>query len=308
MSTRDADACRWFDNRIFSSILLAAALFWLGKLTWDNLDQLAETAGSFPYGNFLGALVPAMVALFTASVTHCFILAETSGRAISFSSCIPYYLISQIVRYIPGKIWGIFYQARQLASQVGSREVWAANFVQLAIGTAASAIAVAWAASLVFFDAWTAFVTLAVLVIALYLSLWQKWIHHTVRRLTPTAFRSTPSLPVDQSIEIFLSLLVEWAAYLLSWVILLYGTHSPGDAVVISILYVASWILGFAVTVVPGGIGIREGTFVSLGGVLGFNPGMLMFYALLARLLFTLADLINGILAYVFVKTHQSRT
>ncbi len=309
MNTPGADTGRrWFDGRLFSPVLLVVALFWLGKLTWENLDQLAATAGEFSYANFLGAFVLATASLFTASVTHCLILTETSGRAVSLSFCIPCYLLSQIVRYIPGKIWGILYQTRQLASHVDSREVWAANIVQFAVGIAASVIAFLWAVSLVLIDTRMAIATLALLAGVLYLSLQRKWFHHAVRRLTPKVFRTAPPHHPDRSAEIFLSLLIEWAMYLLSWMILLHGTHSLEDATLLSILYVASWILGFAVTVAPGGLGIRESAFLSLGATFGFNPGTLAFYALLARLLFTLADLVNAALSYAFTKAHQGDT
>ncbi len=67
-------------------------------------------------------------------------------------------------------------------------------------------------------------------------------------------------------------------------------------SILLGSLYVASWLIGFLVLVVPGGLGVREGAFVGVGSVLGFAPLDLTVYSLLARLFYTLSGICTAVL------------
>ena len=58
-----------------------------------------------------------------------------------------------------------------------------------------------------------------------------------------------------------------------------------------------AWIVSFAVPVAPGGIGIREGTFLMLAGTLA-PATELAVLAILARAMTTLGDAGFGLVAY----------
>jgi hypothetical protein len=72
---------------------------------------------------------------------------------------------------------------------------------------------------------------------------------------------------------------------LISWWLygLVTGVVAVADLPVLTTVFLASWLLGFVVPGAPGGIGVREGTFALLGGVL-LGEASLVIVALLMRL------------------------
>jgi len=244
-----------------------------------------------------------------ASVTYYFIFKETTNKASSFSRCITPYLYSQIVRYLPGKVWGIIYQAKQVEDHISAHLVWETNLAQFILGTAASGIAITWVFFQKLLGPWPAGLLLAILLLA-YFILLKNNIYHAITRYITKHFKkdnqNTSPLQSDQSSAILASLLAEWGFYFFAWIILLQNLHPIDEIVIISILYVASWIIGFVVIVLPSGILVRESTFVGLGMIFGYDPGMMTFYAILGRLLFSVSDIINTLLAYAFFKKNQA--
>ncbi|MFI5251624.1 MAG: lysylphosphatidylglycerol synthase domain-containing protein [Bacteroidota bacterium] len=69
--------------------------------------------------------------------------------------------------------------------------------------------------------------------------------------------------------------------------------------------FAISWILGFIVPGAPGGIGIREVVFVSLFGP-QIGDGIAVSLALLLRIITTLSDLWNFLIAFILNKTGKN--
>jgi uncharacterized membrane protein YbhN (UPF0104 family) len=67
----------------------------------------------------------------------------------------------------------------------------------------------------------------------------------------------------------------------------------------------ASWLAGFVVVGVPGGIGIRESVFIALAGT-ALTPGVAVSLALASRVVFIAVDLVGALVANIIARTEQS--
>src|SRR5690606_3008841 len=130
------------------------------------------------------------------------------------------FLQAQLVRYVPGKIWGVVYQAQRMSGVIGARDVVVANLWQtlntnlLALGVVGSSL-LAWVAS-----PWWILLVLPFLAAV-------EWVHRNPdldRRLLGTATRvlrlqmdTRQALPM-QSRPLVLSALLclEWVFFFLA--------------------------------------------------------------------------------------------
>jgi uncharacterized membrane protein YbhN (UPF0104 family) len=69
---------------------------------------------------------------------------------------------------------------------------------------------------------------------------------------------------------------------------------------------VLSWVVGFVLVPVPGGVGVREAAFVAAAGAL--DPGIAAATALAARLLFVLVDATGALLGWLWLRRGGRRT
>ncbi len=295
-------------SSILTIFLLLIASGWLIVMLWGNVQQLWATTLLYSYWRLLAALPLTILILYLTAITYYFIQIEIATPKTIFLHLFLPYLRSQIVRYLPGKVWGVLYQAREMKEKIPAHAVWEANFTQFTLGTLLSLIAISWVFIRQIFSSGTASLVLFLLISGFCLLLWKKWVHLFIRFFAQRFF---PKHKIPQNLSgqkksllIFSSLLLEWVAYFLVWIVLLYSHHSFDDIIVLSILYIASWLIGFATLVVPGGILVRESAFISLGTYFGFDSGILAFYAILARVLFSISDIAGVLIAHaIFRKT-----
>jgi uncharacterized protein (TIRG00374 family) len=112
-------------------------------------------------------------------------------------------------------------------------------------------------------------------------------------------------LPIKTVLGIGVSLALEWFFYLAVWAglfMLLQMPPEPELIVSAAAFYAGAWILGSLASLVPGGLGIREGGFIVLGLGLGIPEPNLVALAILARLIFTLAETLTGALAVTYLQ------
>jgi uncharacterized membrane protein YbhN (UPF0104 family) len=280
-------------RRLLGVLLALAALLYLGALVVDDADAfLAVLSGSSP-SQILMALLAAIAMLLLKAWYHTLICERISGQTNLVGSVLPAYCAAQVVRYLPGKIWGLVYQANRLSERLHPGEVVTANAVQtlttnlLAVGVIGSVL------SAVFLDAvWPLFgIVLAVAFTeALHRNpvierklrgLIERW----ARRL-PAAPAAIPAWPRTGT----LLLCAEWVAYFAIWLALVGDQVPVLETIVLATWYAAASLLAIAVIVVPGGLAVREAIFVALASSTAVGAAALVALAAALRLLLTLAE------------------
>jgi hypothetical protein len=107
-------------------------------------------------------------------------------------------------------------------------------------------------------------------------------------------------------------LLVLTLTHLPAWILMSLSTSVTASAFgadigIAHMLFItsASWLAGFVVVGVPGGIGVRESVFTALAGT-ALTPGVAVSLALASRVVFIAVDLVGALVANIIARTEQS--
>lgn len=282
-------------KRVFGALLVFSAFLYMGHLVAENLEDFKSALLSLSPWQLLGALVSAVVMLLLKALYHAFLCKRLSGGSGVLLDLVPAYCAAQIVRYIPGKIWGVVYQANRLSSSMHLGQVITANAVQTVLTNLLSAgviTSILLAAHLEQLWPLVGIILSIVLV---------EYIHRTPvleRRLLSLAYRvmrkSAPeNLHVLPHRSIGTSVLVlEWIAYFAVWFFVLGGAIGVKETIVLGAWYAAASLFAIAALAVPGGLAVREAIFVALGSFSTQGVAALVVYATALRLILTVAELV----------------
>jgi hypothetical protein len=262
-------------------MLAASGLCLLGYAIWRQWPEVAAQIGKF--GLIDGGLALALAVAMLASSSVVFgLLVDSKGRSARLVlSAASFYLISQAIKYVPGRIWGLFYQVERLRQAVGIRQAASASITHLVIGFLSSLFVLGVAIGSPIFLPLAGFVLLGV------------WVF----RGGAGAYvgrRASASPSAGRLVLVVLGVAVEWFCYLASVAMLCIALGSGERWLMMGALYAVAWLLGSLAVLVPGGIGIREGGFVALGPVAGVPTEDMVSFALVARFVFSGAELLTA--------------
>ncbi len=277
----------------------------LGITLRDSMHAAGDTLRDVAPLEFSALVLPGVLMMLATSVSFSLLVLPRNASWAQRSSVVGIYLTAQIVKYLPGRVWGLLFQLKRLSEQVHLSQgiVASVNHMMLTalIGILflgpAFVVPGAWALLLLG--------TLLGLLwvqrggIAAYLAWMKKIPAGTLARL-----------PARTVLGIGISLLLEWAFYLVLWAglfMVLQMPPEPGPILALASFYAGAWILGSLTSLVPGGLGVREGGFIVLGLGLGIPEPELLALAILARLIFTLAETLAGALAATYLHNKATR-
>ncbi len=287
-------------RRILLIFLAVASIGFLVHAVRNSYLSVESAADFVSLPSFGIALIPGTVMLILKAVLHLLITEDVLERKTKRWRVLSSYSQAQIVRYLPGKVWGIVYQGEQLVDEFPRRVVWLANIIQYvvtninAVGVLGSiycyvtfgpkiAIAVALGFLLVIY---VVIASNLVLRVPAFLGL------HRLRDM-----RKRPKATVTPQralLELFM-LQLEWIAYFGAWIWLLPNVHSAEDVVLIAAAYGAAALVGLLVIVMPSGWFVREAAFVWIGDLLGYGTELLLVYSIIGRLFFIIGDILCAI-------------
>ena len=286
-------------RRILGAGLTLAASIYITIYVVNQWPVLASAIEKIKPANT--AIAIAMITLMVAlkATYHVIALRRLSNdQGPSATKIALAYAVSQIVRYLPGKILGVVYEANQLAGAISTQQIVTANLVQMLLTSALTvAVLAAVAAWVILESVWSASALLAISLIALWLG------HrlHLAERFITTVARFLPrlrNLPHIQpstkhwALAGSLILLAEWLPYFGYWTFLLPGgTNGVREAILLGSCYAGASIAANLAFIMPSGLVIREALFLWIGSQLAMDPPTLIVLGVLSRLLFTLADL-----------------
>jgi hypothetical protein len=282
-------------RRVFGTILVVAAGAWLGHALWRHAGELAASAASLAPERLVLALLPGLAARTLSALTYYLILARIAPGLPSFRHLVTPYFASQVVRYLPGKVWSVFYQVGSFARWVRGRDVWEANLLEFAVGNTNSLL-VALCVLVHFAGASAAALGLFALACACVYGALRRSLFGRV-----LAFGSGQMLRGDReaaerggahSGAITASLELEWLVFFAAFALLVPPGTGLTDAMTLAALYTVAWIAGFLAFVLPDGWVVREASFVWLGSQLGYAASELLVLSLVARVFFVVLDLV----------------
>lgn len=240
-------------------------------------------------------LVPAALAaaamLATSAVTFGFLVHPpgSSPQATLRSAFI--YLIAQVYKYLPGRIWGFAFQVAALREEIGTRQAVAAGLTHLLL-TALCSVLVFGAA-----------VGIGPTAPAIGLGLAVLWVWRGgAGRYLGIGPQANSGL---QTLRIALTILVEWAFFLLAATCIGRAIGLEQGFLAVGAVYAAAWLLGSLVAVAPGGIGVREGGFVAFCQIIDLPPETALGFAIMARFVFSIGELVTAMAAWISMRPRK---
>jgi uncharacterized membrane protein YbhN (UPF0104 family) len=293
----------WYRKALlFGLLLITAAL--ISKSISDNLSELKSYVVELDFillgiSTFLfcGSLL--VQGLYNLSLVSDYRINKLDNRRMFRE-----YFISRLVRYVPGKIWGMYYHSERLSDAVPRSVIWSANLVQFSDANLFSCIVIF--GFLVYVKLGTA---LAIFSLALFLVVFF-WIQkkHIVASLLMVLVKKLkinvselvyPTFSSKNALLRIFMLCVDWLFFILAWIVLSSGYLPLSSAVSLSILYAGASLIGLAVVIVPSGLFIREASFIALAAWFGYDETLAALLSIIARLLLTTADVLMGITFFV---------
>lgn len=230
----------------------------------------------------------------------------TKGHYAPPRSAMAWYFAGQLGKYVPGGIWPIVGRA-ELATRGGvpRSDAYAATGLSMVTTYLAAALAICIGSLLSWSYPIAGIVGLAALALGFMTfsnSTLRAKVLSLLNRVSPRASALTEPR----------RLLVLTITHLPAWILMSLSTSVTATAFganigITHMLFItsASWLAGFVVVGVPGGIGVRESVFTALAGT-ALNPGLAVSLALASRVVFIAVDLLGALAANIVAKTTKS--
>ena len=306
-------------RRALGWLLAAAALLYIGHYIHSQRVLVADAVLRMRLADLLFALLLAIAMVALKTVYHALALwrlwGESSQPWPRFARIARAYAGSQVVRYLPGKVLGVVYEANALSGEVALHRIVIATLVQYLYTTALS---VAVLAAVVVWIAWQNLAAALAIVSLSVAALWvgHRW-HLAERVLARLAMiiprlRNIPAVDGAGSrlaLAASLVLMLEWIPfYGYWWALLPAGDAEIAKAIVIGTCYAGAALIANLAVVMPSGLVIREALFLWIGTQASVDAASLVVLGVLSRVLFTLADLTLAPLALLAnaVPRHRS--
>ena len=297
-------------NVLGGALIILSGMYVYGILD-DSFDELARGAYALSVAGWLVLLVGIVGTLILSTAYHVLATRRIEAVELPPTRIAVAYALGQIVRYVPGKIVGVLFQARYLTGSVRASTVGLALIVQTVydyLWTFAFAGSILLCVT--FRTAWPLLALLPTGYV-----LWQAhvqgWCERglllagPLRRLFEDRQLQRLRAPTYSGAAT-LVLLAEWIPMLLGIGFALDPMLGWGKALLLGAIYLVAAVGSLLVFVVPSGLVVREALFVWLGVRYGFEPAMLVFVGVALRAAMTLAEALNAA-AFVAADALQRR-
>ena len=230
----------------------------------------------------------------------------TRGHHAPPRSAMTWYFAGQLGKYVPGGIWPIVGRA-ELATRggVSRADAYAATGLSMVTTYLAAALTICLGSLL----SWS-YPLVGILGLLCLIAGFAAFSNSFLRSKTLAALGRIS--PRASALTEPRRLLVLTLAHLPAWLLMSLSTSVTASAFgadigILHMLFItsASWLAGFVVVGVPGGIGVRESVFTALAGT-AISPGVAVSLALASRVVFIAVDLVGALAANIVAKTAKS--
>jgi len=275
----------------------ALALAWAVGLLWRAWPEV--------YAN-LQRMHAAWLALVVlgASVAACVnfevfnaLFAQLRGAGFGRLRLAHLHFTAQLMRHLPGRVWGVAYQSATGGASVAE---WVGVNAMYTMLSGASAVWISLAIYAAVRD-WRAGVAVFALGALGYFVCWSPRVFAGLTWLLSklpfagklaAALAAFGAVPVRVKGRLLLWLTIGWAIYFGSWAG--YGLAWPGlaaqDAIGMAAMYTLAWLIGYLSFVTPSGVGVREFAFVLLAH--DYPPDAVAAMAVFGRIILLLVDVL----------------
>ncbi len=295
-----------------SRIIIVVGVAWIAYLLTRDLEALQTSFRIASIGWLIFTFAAGVAALLFIVPIFQTLLGAHSGLTIRYTYAARMLFVAQILRHLPGRIWGIMYLVAETRHTIPSPAVLRANFevmmyamyfnltiaACLFIGAlaggpyamAAALLLVAGLATAIRFDWLGQFTAFAV-----------RQIPRLMAKLGDAAPEHRP-MPWSTVVRIIGFNTLSWTCYLAIWWSFTRIFPALGDVNIwlLCASYSAAWVIGYITMITPAGLGVREAGFFALAGSLMSLPN-LAFLAVFVRIWQLITEILV-FLMFAFVK------
>jgi uncharacterized membrane protein YbhN (UPF0104 family) len=280
--------------RIVQILVIAVLLYFIGYRIIGNWNEIKAYDWHVNYLLLLLSLAVMLLALFVMSSVLAVIFGAFS-KDVSSAKAFKIAYLSQLGRYIPGKIWQVFGMIYLAGKEGISRTEAITSFALAQLFATPPAILIvclylvfSGRLSLAAFDITViGYVLGAVVLTALVVLLKPSWLKGLVNYLLARLERETIDFQVEKKSggKILFAYFVGWNLYGLAFYLFLVSVSDfpAGHFLQAAGVFCAAYLIGYWSVLTPGGIGVREAVLALLL-VPYFSPGVAAAVAAFARL------------------------
>ena len=302
-------------QKLLQALILTLSLGWILYLLTNIISE--HGVAHFLPTNW-SWLFLATLLLMLSMLPNAFIFWELVSREAKhpfpWQSALLLHMKGQLARYLPGRFWGVLYQINAARKHLSSANVSKANIDLMIISLLGNLlIPLGILSCLNNLPLWVFFTTLCTIVLAYLLFYRSQFFHMLYDRLCRMKLlpaKLTSFLTELKDIRLgkkllFSSLILffgSWIIYLGAWKVLTQAyALTESHFAILAAWYSIAWLIGFIAAFTPGGLGIREASFV-LFAQQGIDTNTLAFIAVIARLWLMLADVLLVIVTTFFLR------
>lgn len=291
---------------VFQILIILLVIFFISRVLWENSQELKDFEWQINWGFLILALLLHTVSFSLLGFSWDKILSEVVGKSLDSKKVWQIFFTSQIIRYIPGKIWSFINLGVANKEKLGIRKTHTllAIFMEIALRMAIGALI----SVIVLFEIFHSYsifyyIILALTVFVAFIVIFnQKFLNKILNWM----FRKKGKNFVSQTKFRLKTLLKLSGIFACHWLVFGIGLYfliislginiSIFKAVGIDIL---SWIIGYLSFLTPSGVGVREAVMIIL--LMPYTSlALATVISVFARLVFILGEIINlGIVYFV---------
>ena len=294
--------------RISSLLGIAIGIAGVAFVARTLISKWSEVTDAFSQVNAVNLVLSLLLGLAAMTSIGWIWVTMIVARShnVRHRNAMSWYFTGQLGKYVPGGIWPIVGRA-ELAVRNGIPRIdaYASTGLSLVTTYAAAVVTIGIGAAATTGHRLIA-ILIAIALMAAYASFSQPSLRAVLIRVESRISSSASSLADPQRL-VRLTVLHIPAWLLMSLSTSVTATAFGADIGIADMLFITttSWLAGFVVVGVPGGIGVREAVFTSLaGGIIG-TP-MAVSLALMSRVVFIAVDLSGALISNVISRLNSS--
>lgn len=283
----------------------------LGWVAYLLADSVADPARFWPRNGwaFLWATLLVTASLASNGLLFHWFLSTDSTQRIPFLTSIRLNIAGQLLRYLPGRIWGIAYQVTSSKGRISAASIARANIELMIFGlvgnTGIALMLLGGLAQPVDWQ-WLALGALFFMALACLFLGGSRWLARHFSPYLPSkiehilALITAFPLPLPRFLAMQAIFLLGWMFYLMGWQLL--STVFPGfsqtDFAALAVYYTLASAIGILSFVTPAGLGVREAAFLFLASA-GAGQDAAAFFAVFGRVWLMFVELLWFALVYL---------
>jgi uncharacterized membrane protein YbhN (UPF0104 family) len=295
-----------------SRVIIAAGVVWVVFVFWREIPNLDENLRINSWFWLVYTIVAGAVAQMLLVPVFRMILNHTGGVQVSYLYAARLLFVAQILRHLPGRLWGIVYLVKETRQSIPPAAMIRANLDVMFYSMTFSIVAAGMLALGAIIGTQIAAVFVVISLVGVAISIRKDWTGTVLRklvRLVPAraaqyqeALKLHESLPWPLVLSIVAYFVLAWCFFLSIWwaVARVYEAFDGINIWLLCASYSAAWVIGYITMITPGGLGVREAGFIALSAKLTTLPN-LTFLAIFFRLWQIFVEFIL-FLAFAFIK------